>query len=530
MSKKVIELIRVSTEGQASVDRAGIPAQREINRRTAAAFGLTIFKTIEIVDVSGASVLASPEMQELLRLMESGAIHGVVAKEFSRLMRPEKFTDYALLQHFIDTGTVLYLPDGPIDLRSKTGRFIGTIRAAVAGLERREIVERMQDAKEAMRRAGKHAGGPTSLPYGVGYSKERGWHFTPEAEKVKKAFSLFLSGETSYLKIGQMLNIPRTSVRFILENPIYTGWRVYDEKRDPSFNGYVPGPDGRQGYRKKIVRTPDEIIRVRVLDGLVSEEEFRHVQHVIELKRKKHWRTRQEYQSRYTYNGFLTCGECGQLLYTHVSKYDFYVCKSRHVRERRLRALRGLGPCSNRAMLRYKLEARIDQLLGSYLVEREFLERVLGQYHANRQPPSHPPIDVQAVKDKLSALDAKRERTVDAFLDGVIDREQRNRLLDAIECEAEAFRRLLQISPSPQGCDTPQGIAAILSVVQPFAEWEFLSRDDRRKLLRLLCPEIVIYKYKIRYLRLYKQSEFSDGSEVSHSKTVRSPYPVPQLQ
>ena len=94
-------------------------------------------KSVEIVDVSGAAVLGSPEMRELLRLMESPDIQGVVTKEFSRLIRPEKFTDYALLQHFIDTNTVLYLPDGLIDLTSKTGRLLGTIRAAMAGIERR---------------------------------------------------------------------------------------------------------------------------------------------------------------------------------------------------------------------------------------------------------------------------------------------------------------------------------------------------------------------------------------------------------
>lgn len=221
--RNVIELIRVSTDQQAAGDRGGIPAQREANRRTARAYGLQIVKTVEIVDVSGASVLASPEMKELIRLIESPDIKGVVAKEFSRLMRPEKFTDYALLQKFIDTNTLLYLPEGPIDLASKMGRLLGTIRAAVAGLERREIIERMQDAKEALRRAGKHPGGASSLPYGVGYSKEQGWYFTPEAEKVKEAFALYRSGHTGYDEIGRRLNIARTSVRFILENPIYTG-------------------------------------------------------------------------------------------------------------------------------------------------------------------------------------------------------------------------------------------------------------------------------------------------------------------
>ena len=138
--KNVIELIRVSTEGQAAEDRAGIPAQRAANRRTAAQNGLKIARTIEIADVSGAAVLRSPEMQELLRLIESPEIHGVVVKEFSRLMRPENFADYALLQAFADTATVLYLPEGPIDFRSKYGRLFGALRAAIAGLERTEIL------------------------------------------------------------------------------------------------------------------------------------------------------------------------------------------------------------------------------------------------------------------------------------------------------------------------------------------------------------------------------------------------------
>src|SRR3989338_3849097 len=167
--KKAIELARVSTEGQATEDRAGIPAQRAANRRTAEQYGLEIVKTIELSDVSGGAVLLAREIKELLRLIESPQIHGVVTKEFSRLMRPEKFTDYALLQAFADTNTVLYLPEGPIDLASKSGRLLGTIRAAIAGLERTEILERIWAAKEEKRKAGKHPQGWITLPFGVGY-------------------------------------------------------------------------------------------------------------------------------------------------------------------------------------------------------------------------------------------------------------------------------------------------------------------------------------------------------------------------
>jgi len=521
--KSIIELIRVSTEQQAGEDRAGIPAQREANRRTAQTYGLTIVRSIEIVDVSGAAVLSSPQMQELLRMMESPEIHGVVTKEFSRLMRPEKFTDYALLQQFIDTGTVLYLPDGPIDLASKSGRLLGTIRAALAGLERREIIERMNDAKESMRRAGKHPGGESSLPYGVTYSPKAGWSYTADAEKVRTAFRLFLSGETSYTVLSQKLHIPRTNVRFILENPIYTGWRVYREKRDPSAIGYVSRPGGRQGYRRKIERAPDEVIRVRVLDAIVSEEDFNRVQQIIGLKKEKHWRSHAETPNRYTYNGFLVCGDCASLLYTHTSKEEFYVCKSRNTREARLRAARGLVPCSNPYMLRKKLEPKIDFLLGEKLCEPEFLSRVVEEFNAGIQNSvSTAATERTVVSKKLANLEAKRQRILEAFFDGAIDKQERDSRIAHLDMELSAFRRiLLDSTPALLEVRTETDFEEIL---EPFAEWEFLERDDKRTLLATLCPEIRVEQYVVKSLMLNLLAE--GRNEVSQNQAAAASPPA----
>jgi DNA invertase Pin-like site-specific DNA recombinase len=521
--KSVIELIRVSTEGQASEDRAGIPAQRETNRRTAQNYGLAIVKSIEIVDVSGAAVLSSPQMQELLRMMGSPDIHGVVTKEFSRLMRPEKFTDYALLQQFIDTETVLYLPDGPIDLASKSGRLLGTIRAALAGLERREIIERMNDAKESMRRAGKHPGGESSLPYGVAYTLKTGWSYTADAEKVRTAFRLFLSGETSYTVLSQNLNIPRTNVRFILENPIYTGWRVYREKRDPSAIGYVSRPGGRQGYRRKIERAPDEVIRVRVLDAIVSEVDFNRVQRIIRLKKEKHWRSFAEAPNRYTYNGFLACGDCASLLYTHTSKDEFYVCKSRNTREAKLRATRGQLPCSNPYMLRKKLEPKIDFLLGEKLRESEFLSRVVDEFNAGIQASVNAgATERTVVSKKLANLETKRQRILEAFFDGAIDKQERDSRIANIDSELSAFRQiLLDSTPVVPEARTDADFEEIL---EPFAEWEYLERDDKRALLAVLCPEIRVERYVVKSLMLNLVTE--SRNEVSQNLAAGALLPV----
>src|SRR5438477_11544114 len=122
--KKVIGHIRRSTATQATTERASSPAQRAVKRRTCAHYDLEIVHSIEIPDLSGACVRLAPEIQQLIQTMRSPEIHGVVAREFSRLMRPENFEDFALLQAFVDSKTMLYLPEGPLDLSSKIGRLM----------------------------------------------------------------------------------------------------------------------------------------------------------------------------------------------------------------------------------------------------------------------------------------------------------------------------------------------------------------------------------------------------------------------
>ena len=521
MSKKVIELIRVSTEGQAAEDRAGIPAQRAVNRRTATQHGLEIVKSIEITDVSGTAVLRSPGMQELLRLIESPQIVGVVAKEFSRLMRPENFSDFALLQAFIDSNTVLFLPDGLLDFASENGKLLGGFRALIAGQERREMLRRLHDAKEAMRRAGKHTGGDVSLPCGVGYSKERGWFYTPEIEKVKIIFERILIGQVSYNQIAEELNIPRTSVRVIAANPIYTGYRVYDQKRDPSKAGYVPKPDGRQGGRKKIRRPEDEIIRVRVLEPIISELDFARVQEIMERKRERHWRIRTSRPpDRFTYSGFLLCGDCGELVYTHNNlQREFYVCKSHNPRERKKREQVGLTPCANKYMLREKLEAGIDHVFADVLWKRDFLETVIEEYNEKRRL-REPEVHHADLTAKVCALRDKRDRILEAFFDGVISKCERDSRVLAVEKEIAVYEG---ISLDSAGATEPRpgtDLETVLAFVQPFAEWPFLDRSSKRQLLTGLCPRISIFRYAVKGLDLALPVMNGSSNEDGHPKTA----------
>ncbi len=104
---KAIALLRVSTNEQAAEDRAGIPAQRVEIERVAAAHGLAIVEWVELEGVSGVAVLSDPRFDALLARLRSPEISGVVVAAFDRLFRRGRFADYAILDAFADTGSVI---------------------------------------------------------------------------------------------------------------------------------------------------------------------------------------------------------------------------------------------------------------------------------------------------------------------------------------------------------------------------------------------------------------------------------------
>ena len=92
---KALEFLRVSTQEQGGDDRAGLPRQREANAQTIRKHDLAILKRITVIDVSGTSVLHAPEIKEMINLMRSGQIGGVVVADWDRLIRLDNFNDFA---------------------------------------------------------------------------------------------------------------------------------------------------------------------------------------------------------------------------------------------------------------------------------------------------------------------------------------------------------------------------------------------------------------------------------------------------
>jgi len=505
--KKVIELIRVSTLGQAADDRASIPAQRAVNRRTAQTFGLTITKTIEMTDVSGAAVLRTPEMQELLRLISAEEIHGVVVREFSRVMRPDNFSDYILFQAFQDTGTLLYLPDGPLDLNTKTGKLVAGLRAIIAGNELSEIRERIWVAKESNRRAGKHSQSPICLPFGVGYSREQGFFYKPEAERVREAYRLLLSGQHSYVDLAKLLGFTGQGARITLTNPIYMGWRVYDKKRDMRPGARRCSADGRQGDRKKIARDPDEVIRVKVIDPpLVSESDWKRAQEIIATKIRRHWRHRSGVTPQFTYNGFLICSDCEGSVYGMNCRRFYYVC-SRRIRDRER--------CSAGYMGRDRLEQKLDGMFAEKFTDRTFITDLLRDVEAKSET-TNARERIARLELEIRKLREKRTRVLDSFFEGLLSRAERDQRLADVDTRMRATEEaLLREAPVPRVT-----ARSLMTAFAPLFDWQYLNRESKRRILAVTVPEIHVANYSVRGVSVTSPSFFSDNESRIHAGSL----------
>ena len=490
----VVEFLRVSTQEQGGDDRAGLPRQKAANASTVAKHGLSIVKTIQIVDVSGTSVLHAPEVQEMISLMRSGQVQGVVAADWDRIIRLDNFNDFALLQHFKETKTLIFLPDQVIDLNTQSGFLIGGFQSIISGNELTQIKKRMIEAKEAKRRAGEHPNCDITLPTGVGYDrKARRWFYTPDAGRVKELFELFAGGEQNYRELQRLTGIHHRTIYNLLRNELYIGYRTYTQKRGPE---KAIRPGGRQGDRKKVRRAPDEIIRVKVIEPpLVDESLFWSVQEAIKRKNTEYHKKRSKAGARFLYSGFLRCGYCGQPVYSKTrgskgkSSAEYYICRSKNDHYVRTK---GGSSCPGGYMQKDLVEETVTSFLAQRLVNKDYLESLVFAALADDLT-REAEAKAAALKAELSKIEKKKAKILDLYGDGLFAKEELDKKVSALNELAAGLRlRLLGVEESLIARGKTVFRDAIGLIAGTLAEYPYWTADQKRTFLKSQIPEIRI--------------------------------------
>jgi hypothetical protein len=169
-------------------------------------------------------------------------------------------------------------------------------------------------------------------------------------------------------------------------------------------------------------------------------------------------------------------------------------------------------------MARQKLEQLLDFMFAVQLTSPGFLETCVEEL-ANHQRQDDSAIRIQRLTAEVNNLREKRNRVLEAFVDGDINREERKLRLEPIDRDIRLSQELLARTHAPSG-------ANLESLIKNFAclvEWQYWTRDQKRTVLTALVPDIRVADYQIHALGVHPTLFSNEGS---HRDTGSSPLPA----
>lgn len=485
MQRKAIALLRVSTEGQARQDRASLPAQRAEIQRIAQLHELDLVQWVELAGVSGTAVLRDPRFAALLARLEEPEIHGVVVAAFDRLMRPESLADYAILESFRSTATVLYTMDGPRDLRTFDGRMLSVMQGEMGAYERRRIVERSMASKELKRRDGFYTEAAHQLPYGVDYRIETDdsgavrpvWSYhEPEAENLRHVYRLLLAGERNFCKISREVGVSRHIVRKAVTDPIYAGRHRIDKRWPDKW--------------RPTLRNPDEVIEVQVLDPpLIDYEAWSGLNELLSDRPTPS----REHDGSCLYHGLASCAACGSPIHTHRARFG---TPPYHYRCGRQAKRAGGERCRTGQFAARHFDAEVDRVLAQHLGDAARIAELLeAAFEAEAGDPVGPP-DPEAVQKRIEALETERRRVITSYESGFRELRSAERRVREID---RTIGRLREVEADEPAALTAEDLA--LRIAEPFRCWGALNRREKRELLEANVQRLFVEKSRQKRAR-----------------------------
>ena len=251
------------------------------------------------------------------------------------------------------------------------------------------------------------------------------------------------------------------------------------------------------------------LFRSQVIEEpLVREAEWRRVQQIMDAKQNHHWRARPEEHQHFTYNGFLVCGACDDLVYSVTSRAQrrYYVCKRRRD---------GQGQCDAAWMRREALESKLDELFGVRMTDSAFRRGLLRRL--KDKPSTGERARNSEVECAVLKLRDKRQRILDAFFDGTIEAADRDARLVPVDTKlAKLNDGRAQVSK----LDAEQ----LTALFEPFAGWKRLGMGEKRSLLAITPLRVKVEDCRVSglYLSLPAARRYED----THTGKDSSPPPA----
>lgn len=290
--------------------------------------------------VSGESIDARPEMQQLLEDVENGKWEGVLVMEIERLARGDTIDQGIVARAFSRYNTKIITPIKTYDPSNEFDEEYFEFGLFMSRREYKTITRRIQRGRMQSAKEGKFLS--SVPPYGydkVKIKDGKGYTLSPneaEAEVVKLIFEMYTSGK-GMIVIANALDEKGIKPRYrdfwskstisdILKNPVYMGklrWSYRKEEKNYSADGKI--------HKKRTVN--NECIYVDGLhDAIITEEVFNKAQKVRTDNTRKSVKADLTLKNPLT--GVLFCKICNSPMTRLGSgtrnKYDTVRCSNRY--------------------------------------------------------------------------------------------------------------------------------------------------------------------------------------------------------
>jgi site-specific DNA recombinase len=489
----------VSTEDQA--ERQTVAAQTEFLRRYCDLHSLPVAGIYVDDGISGATPLEDrPEGRRLLGDAEAGAFTVVLVYRLDRLGRSLKslLDAHDRLERL---GVSIRSGTEPFDTASPIGRFLFSLLASMAELERATINERMTGGRDRVARQGQYTGGP--IPFG--YDLDEARRLVPssriveqlsitEAELVRDIFSRIADGDSTMAAECRRLNsagVPRviryggrrqrtidragwshTALTTILHNPLYRGADIVASR-----NGDVSRPT----------------------EALVGPAVWGRAQQAALAARRMSSRPDDR---TYHLRGLVRCGLCNQAYVggTRGSNRDIRLYRCRGQVGAVTEAMAAHGRCQAVVVDANRLEAAVWGEVRAFIEHPgPYIEQAQRELRARMSDASQNETRRQALARELAGKEQERERVLSLFRRGRITSAEAERELDAVATESAQLREMLdamrvraEMAAASEGYLADVGAA----LAQMQGNLDQIERTDdwraRRELISLLAPSITV--------------------------------------
>lgn len=335
IAKNAAIYVRVSTEDQA--ERGTIESQIEYADKYCDLNKIKVVKIYKDDGITGTLPLQErPAGAELLQDAKNKLFNTLLVYKLDRLGRVTRVilnAIYDLEQYNIKLKSMTE----PFDTSDASGRFLLTILAGVADLERSNILDRMWLGSNRAAKEGKWLGG--IVPYGyfknadkyleINETKIDGIDMS-EADVIRLIFKLAVTEGLSTVKIATHLNSLNIPPSYVLRSSPSSARR-----KKATAGKWLPGRIGNMlrsstymGIHQYGKRTNKnrEIIE-RKVPAIISEDDWRKAQSVLTDNQIKSMRNT---KNIYLLRGLIVCENCGRRYHGTVSKgAAYYTCAGR---------------------------------------------------------------------------------------------------------------------------------------------------------------------------------------------------------